>query len=193
MVDGVASLTTLVHSMLAQGRWVDRPGTNFCDGGAPYYDSYETRDGLYMAVAPIEPRFYELMVEGLGLRIEDLPDRDDPANWPRLKRLFADIFRTRTRAEWTEVFDGTDACVTPVLSITEATVHPHNTARGTYPGAFGVTQPAPAPRFGRTPGRISGPPPLPGADSYSVLLDWGFTAREADRLVSADIVQQKRP
>jgi alpha-methylacyl-CoA racemase len=190
MVDGVASLTTLVHSMLAQGRWVDRPGANFCDGGSPYYDSYETSDGRYMAVAPIEPQFYAIMVEGLGLRAEDLPDRDDPANWPRLKRLFADIFRTRTRAEWTEVFDGTDACVTPVLSITEAPGHPHNAARGTYPRAFDVTQPAPAPRFDRTPGRIAGPPPLPGADSHSILLDWGFPSPEADRLVSGGIVQQ---
>ncbi|WP_433461922.1 CaiB/BaiF CoA transferase family protein [Spirillospora sp. CA-128828] len=190
MVDGVASLTTLVHSMLAQGRWTDRPGTNFCDGGAPYYDSYETSDGRYMAVAPIEPHFYAIMVERLGLRVEDLPNRDDPANWPRLKRLFAGIFRTRTRAEWTEVFDGTDACVTPVLSITEAPGHQHNEARGTYPRAFDVTQPAPAPRFGRTPGRIAGPPPLPGADSRSVLLDWGLPAPDAERLISAGIVQQ---
>nr|BFE38964.1 CaiB/BaiF CoA-transferase family protein [Actinomadura rugatobispora] len=191
MVDGVASLTTLVHSMLAQGRWADRPGTNFCDGGAPYYDTYETSDGRYMAVAPLEPRFYAIMVARLGLRADDLPDRDDPANWPRLKTLFADIFRGRTRAEWTEVFDGTDACVTPVLGITEAPGHPHNAARGTYPRAFDVTQPAPAPRFSRTPGRISGPPPLPGADSRSVLLAWGFPAEEVDRLLSAGIVQQK--
>ena len=188
MVDGVASLTTLVHSMLAQGRWVDAPGTNFCDGAAPYYDSYETADGRYMAVAPIEPRFYALMVERLGLRPEDLPDRDDPANWPKLKHLFAEVFRTRTRAEWTDVFDGTDACVTPVLSITEAVGHPHNVARGIYSRAFDVTQPAPAPRFDRTPGGIAGPPPLPGADTLPVLADWGFTAPEAERLVADGVV-----
>ena len=190
MVDGVASLTTLVHSMLAQGRWADRPGTNFCDGGAPYYDSYETRDGGYVAVAPLEPRFYAIMVGKLGLRLGELPDRDDPASWPHLKRLFADVFRTRTRAEWTEIFDGTDACVTPVLSITEAVEHPHNVARGTFPSAFGVTQPAPAPRFGRTPGRIGGPPPLPGADSASILTGWGFTAAETKRLLTAGVVEQ---
>jgi alpha-methylacyl-CoA racemase len=190
MVDGVASLTTLVHAMMAQGRWVDEPGVNVCDGSAPYYDSYETRDGRYMAVAPLEARFYAIMVERLGLRLGDLPDRDDPANWPQLKRLFAGIFRTRTRAEWTEVFDGTDACVTPVLGIAEAAGHPHNVARGTYPRAFGVTQPAPAPRFTRTPGRIGGPPPLPGADSVAILTGWGFTAAETRRLLAAGVVEQ---
>ncbi|MWA00969.1 CoA transferase [Actinomadura sp. LD22] len=191
MVDGVASLTTLVHSMMAQGRWIDEPASNFCDGAAPYYDSYETSDGRYMAVAPIEPRFYALLVEGLGLDIAELPDRDDPANWPELKRLFAEIFRTRTREEWTEVFDGTDACVTPVLSVTEAVRHPHNVARGSYSRAFGVTQPAPAPRFDRTPAAIAGPPPLPGAHSREVLLDWGFSPAEARGLITGGAVEQR--
>jgi alpha-methylacyl-CoA racemase len=191
MVDGVASLTTLVHSMMAQGRWTDEPSANFCDGAAPYYDSYETSDGRYMAVAPIEPRFYALMVERLGLDLDELPDRDDPANWPELKDLFAKIFRTRTRAEWTEAFDGTDACVTPVLSITEAAGHPHNVARGTYRRAFGVTQPAPAPRFDRTPARIAGPPPLPGAHSHEVLVEWGLSPSEVEALVADGVVEQR--
>ncbi|MFV2177717.1 CaiB/BaiF CoA transferase family protein [Actinomadura sp. LOL_016] len=191
MVDGVASLTTLVHSMMAQGRWTDAPGSNFCDGAAPYYDSYETGDGGYMAVAPIEPQFYAIMVELLGLNLAELPDRDDPANWPALKELFARIFRTRTRAEWTDVFDGTDACVTPVLSVTEAVRHPHNVARGTYERAFDVVQPAPAPRFDRTPAGIAGPPPLPGADSLRILMDWGFTSSEAADLMTGGVVQQR--
>jgi alpha-methylacyl-CoA racemase len=188
MIDGVASMTTLVHSMIAQGRWHDPPGSNFCDGGAPYYDSYQTSDGLYLAVAPIEPQFYAAMVDKLGLSLDALPDRDDPANWAGLKKLFAGIFRTRTRAEWTELFDGTDACVTPVLSFGEAVMHPHNVARKTFATAFGVTQPAPAPRFDGTPGGISSPPPLPGANSRAVLCDWGVSETDIDALVTAGVV-----
>ena len=188
MIDGVASMTTLVHSMIAQGRWHDPPGTNFCDGGAPYYDSYETSDGLYLAVAPIEPQFYAIMVDKLGLTLDTLPDRDDPANWAELKDLFAGIFRTRTRAEWTDLFDGTDACVTPVLSFAEAVVHPHNVARQTFTTEFGVTQPAPAPRFDGSPGAISSPPPLPGSNSRAVLVDWGVSDTDIDALLTAGVV-----
>ena len=188
MIDGVASMTTLVHSMIAQGRWHDPPGTNFCDGGAPYYDSYETSDGLYLAVAPIEPQFYAIMVDKLGLSLDALPDRDDPANWAELKDLFAGIFRTRTRAEWTDLFDGTDACVTPVLSFAEAVVHPHNVARQTFTTEFGVTQPAPAPRFDGSPGAISSPPPLPGSNSRAVLVDWGVSDTDIDALLTAGVV-----
>jgi alpha-methylacyl-CoA racemase len=188
MVDGVASLTTLIYSMSAQGRWVDNPGTNFCDGGAPYYDSYATADGRYVAVAPIEPQFYADLVAKLGLSLDDLPDRDDPANWPALKERFVAIFQTKTRDEWTEIFDGSDACVTPVLSFTEAGQHPHNAARQTIVEAFGVVQPAPAPRFSRTPGSVGGPPPRPGGDSVEVLADWGFSASEIEELRACGVV-----
>lgn len=193
MVDGVASLTTLIYSMTAQGRWTGEPGTNFCDGGSPYYDSYQTSDGRYLAVAPIEPQFYAVLLDKLGLSAEELPDRDDPANWPRLKKLFADIFITRTRDEWAELFDGSDACVTPVLSFAEAPQHPHNTARRTMVRDFGVTQPAPAPRFSRTPGAIAGPPPAPGAQSAQILLDWGFGRPEVDALLAAGAVLTAGP
>lgn len=193
MVDGVASLTTLIYAMTAQGRWVDEPGTNFCDGGSPYYDSYQTSDGRYVAVAPIEPQFYAVMVDKLGLSLEELPDRDDQANWPTLKKLFADIFITRTRDEWAEIFEGSDACVTPVLSITEASRHPHNAARRTFVEAFGVTQPAPAPRFSRTPGTIAGPPPAPGGQSAEVLLDWGFPRSRVDELLASGVVLTPEP
>jgi alpha-methylacyl-CoA racemase len=188
MTDGVASLTTLIYSMTAQGRWVDQPGVNFCDGGSPYYDSYETADGRYVVVAAIEPQFYAALLDKLGLSAADLPDRDDQANWPRLKKLFADIFITRSRDEWTEHFDGSDACVTPMLTFSEAPGHPHNAARGTIVEAFGVTQPAPTPRFSRTPGAIAGPPPAPGAQSAEVLLAWGFPAEKVDELLAAGTV-----
>jgi alpha-methylacyl-CoA racemase len=190
MVDGVASLTTLIYAMTAQGRWVDEPGTNFCDGGSPYYDSYETADGRHVAVAPIEPQFYAVMLDKLGLSAVDLPDRDDRANWPRLKKLFADIFVTRTRDEWAEIFDGSDACVTPVLSFTEAPAHPHNVARETFVEAFGVTQPSPAPRFSRTPGTIAGPPPAPGAQTAEALLAWGFPQSSVDQLLASGAVSE---
>ena len=158
MVDGVASLTTLIYSMAAQGRWtMDAPGSNFCDGGSHYYDSYETSDGKFVAVAASEPQFYAVLVEKLGLDLGTLPDRDDPANWPELSKIFAEVFRTHTRAEWEGVFDGTEACVTPVLSFAEAREHPHNVARGTFVEDFGIVQPAPAPRLSRTPAAIAGP------------------------------------
>lgn len=188
MIDGVMSMTTLVHTLIAQDRWSEPAGSNFCDGAAPYYDTYLTSDGSYLAVAPLEPQFYTVMVERLGLTLGELPDRDDPANWVALKELFAGIFLTRTRAEWTEVFDGSDACVTPVLSFSEAVVHPHNVARNAFATAFGVTQPAPAPRFEGRPGTISGPPALPGADSRAVLSDWGMSDDDIDSLVAAGAV-----
>ena len=189
MVDGVASLTTLVYAIAAQGRWtMDAPGTNFCDGGSPYYNSYETADGRYLAVAATEHQFYALLVERLGLVLEQLPDRDDPANWPGLKKQFADVFRTRTRDEWTAVFEGTDACVTPVLTFTEAREHPHNVARGTFVEAFGVVQPAPAPRLSRTPAAIAGPPPRPGAHSREILTEWGVDAARIDALFASGAV-----
>jgi alpha-methylacyl-CoA racemase len=189
MVDGVASLTTLIYAMTAQGRWtLDEPGTNFCDGGSPYYDSYETSDGRWVAVAPIEPQFYRVMVDKLGLSPDDLPDRDDKANWPALKELFAGIFRTRTRDEWAKLFDGSDACVTPVLSFAEAVRHPHNVARHTFVEAFGVTQPAPEPRFSRTPGTIASAPPVPGAQSAEVLLAWGLPQLSVDELLASGAV-----
>lgn len=191
MVDGVASMTTLIHAMNAQGRWqMDRPGTNFCDGGSPYYDTYRTADGLYMAVAPIEPQFYAEMITLLGLEITEIPDRRDPANWPALRTILTDLFTTRTRAEWTELFDGTDACVTPVLSFTEALDHPHNVARQTYVEVDGIRQPAPAPRLSATPGAISSPPPLSGEHTRAALKDWGFDDEAIDALVTDGVVKQ---
>jgi alpha-methylacyl-CoA racemase len=190
MVDGVASLTTLVYAMAAQSRWtMDAPGSNFCDGGSPYYNSYETSDGRFVAVAATEPQFYAILVERLGLAAEELPDRDDPANWPRLKELFAKVFGSRSRDEWVAVFDGTDACVTPVLTFGEAREHPHNVGRGTFVEAFGVVQPAPAPRLSRTPASIAGPPPRPGAHSREILAEWGLDASRIQALLDSGAVR----
>lgn len=192
MVDGVASLTTLIYSMTAQGRWkLDRPGTNFSDGAAPYYAVYETADGKFLAVAPIEPQFYAIMIDLLGLSLDALPDRDDPANWDALKDLFAGIFRAKPRAHWTALFDGTDACVTPVLGFAEARQHPHNVARRTFVEEFGVVQPAPAPRLGGTPAAITRPPAVPGAHSREVLLDWGLATERVGTLIDSGVVTER--
>jgi alpha-methylacyl-CoA racemase len=194
MVDGVASLTTLIYAIAAQGRFtMDAPGSNFCDGGAHYYNSYETADGRFLAVAATEPQFYALLVDKLGLDLAVLPDRDDPANWPELTKVFADVFATRSRDEWQEVFEGTDACVTPVLSFAEAREHPHNVARGTFVEEYGVVQPAPAPRLSRTPAAIAGPPPEGGEHSRQILADWGFASARVEALIGSGTVISTSP
>src|SRR3954452_19290344 len=194
MVDGVASLTTLVYAMAAQGRWtMDAPGSNFCDGGSPYYNSYATADGRFGAVAASEAQFYALLVKGLGLDASELPDRDDPANWPGLKDLFAAKFASATRDELMAGVDGTDACVTPVPPFGEARTHPHNVARGTFVEAFGVVQPAPAPRLSRNPAAIAGPPPRPGAHSREILEDWGIPLDRIEALLGGGAVVLRAP
>lgn len=148
MTDGSALLMAMIHTLLAQGSWQDRRGMNVLDGGAPYYDVYETADGRHVALGAIEPKFHAEMLERLGLAEDPrFARRDDPAAWAGLKDQIAARMRTRTRDQWDVVFDGSDACYAPVLSLREASSHPHNTARGTFMEASGVTQPAPAPRY----------------------------------------------
>lgn len=177
IVDGASSLTGLLHGMMASGKWNDRRGENMLDGGQPWYDTYETADGGYMAVGALEPKFYAELVALLGLP-EDVARRDDPSTWPQLRAAIAEAFAARTRAEWTEVFDGTDACVAPVLSLNEAASHPHLQARQTFIEVGGVTQPAPAPRFSRTANAFPEAPVEPGADTSEVLEKWGVPGVE---------------
>ena len=156
MVDGSASLMTLAYERLMLGRWRDERGVNSLDGGAPWYDVYETYDGRYMAVGCNEPQFYRVFLTTLGLEPEKVPDRANRAHWPALRALFARCFAERTREEWTALFEPTDACVTPVLSMTEAPGHPHNVARGTFRLFEGHMIPGPAPRFGGERGEVAG-------------------------------------
>ena len=146
MVDGVAVLGRMIHTLHGTGHWNDRRAANLLDGGAPFYRTYRCADGAYVAVGALEPQFYAQLLAGIGLDAGSLPDRDDPAQWPALQEVFSAAFAARTRQEWTDVFADTDACVTPVLSLREAPEHPHARARGT----FDVDgRPAPAPRFRR--------------------------------------------
>ena len=152
MVDGAALLAQLMHSMRARGAWRDERASNLLDGGAPFYDTYICADGKFIAVAALEPRFFAALVQGLGLTDVDLARQSDVTYWPELRRRFTEIFASRTRDEWSAHFAGTEACVTPVLSFTEAVAHPHLAHRQTYVVADGVTLSGTAPRFSRTPG-----------------------------------------
>ncbi|OMC33126.1 carnitine dehydratase [Mycolicibacterium fortuitum] len=168
IVDGTVSLTGFLHGFLASGRWRDERGVNLLDGGMPWYDTYATSDGRWMAVGALEPQFYQLFTELLELTPE-VARRDDPARWPDLRAAIAAAFASRTQAEWSAVFEGTDACVAPVLSLTEAYRHPHLLARGAFEEVDGVMHAAPAPRFSRTGSRRPSPPRPAGADTRAVL------------------------
>ena len=189
IVDGTATLATMTYSLLASGLWSDKRGTNLLDTGAPYYDVYETADGRHMAVGPLEPKFYAEFITLLfdGEPPAGLPAQNDVAGWPALRAAFARRFASRTQAEWAKVFEGSDACVSPVVPLAEAPAHPHLAARGTFTEVDGITQPAPAPRFSRTPGR-AGRIATPGAHSREVLLAWGVP--DPDALLADGVVTQ---
>ncbi|MEU6851333.1 CaiB/BaiF CoA-transferase family protein [Actinacidiphila alni] len=176
IVDGTAHLSTMIHALLAAGAWQDRREANLLDGGAPFYGVYETADARHMAVGALEQRFYDTFTTLLELAPADAALRADPARWPQLRAAVAARFRTRTREEWTRVFEGSDACVAPVLSLREAPEHPHLAARGTFTEAAGTVQPAPAPRLSATPGALRRPPALPGAHTAEVARDWDAPA-----------------
>jgi len=236
MVDGSALLTSFLYGLRAAGAWQDERGTNLLDGGAPFYDTYQTADGRYVAVGALEPKFYAALLAGLGLagakpadagpgetvqaktrqakterretgqgeteRREtgqaqtgpgetgdvSLPGQYDRAGWPVLRARLAEAFLGRTQAEWAEVFAGTDACVAPVLGPALAPAHPHNAERGTFIEVGGVVQPAPAPRFGRTPAGRPQPPPRPGADTDAVLTGLGYSAAQITALRASGAV-----
>jgi alpha-methylacyl-CoA racemase len=188
MVDGAALLTTMLHEIRGLSLWHDERGTNSMDTGSHYYNVYETSDGEFVAVGAMEPRFYRSFMTGLGFAEGDIPPQDDQSQWEPLKGRVAEILRSRTRAEWLQIFDGTDACVTPVLTLREAPSHPHNRARATFVEVGGVVEPAPAPRFGRTPAPPPHPPPGPGVHATETLVRWGLTQTEIDLLVDAGVV-----
>jgi alpha-methylacyl-CoA racemase len=187
MVDGAASLMTLMFGLHAAGRWVDRRGENLLDSGAPFYDVYETADRKFVGVGSLEPKFYRELLRLSGLENEKLPAQHDASAWPAMKDRLATIFRTKTRDEWCRIMEGSEVCFAPVLTMSEAPAHPHNRHRGTFLEENGVIQPAPAPRFSRTPGAIQRPPSVPGADTETALRDWGFSVEEVQRLLASGV------
>ncbi|WP_308290235.1 CaiB/BaiF CoA-transferase family protein [Mumia sp. zg.B53] len=199
IVDGTAHLLTMITNLQQVGAWNDARGTNLLDSGAPFYDVYETSDGRWMSVGALEPQFYAEMVRLLGLDVPadvalpdpPLPDRNDPRVWPELRARLAARFAERTQAEWAEVFEGTDACVAPVVPMRDAPQHPHLAARGTYVEHDGVVQAAPAPRFSRTPATLGRPPARPGAHTREALAAWGVG--DVDALVASGAVVQNDP
>ncbi|MFC3674906.1 CaiB/BaiF CoA transferase family protein [Ferrovibrio xuzhouensis] len=174
IVDGVSSLMSFVYGYMAGGYWSERRGTNILDGSVPWYASYETSDGRYIAIAAVEARFYRQLVEKLGLGEAEIGKQHDRSAWPGLKQTFADIFRTRTRQDWSDLLEGTDVCFAPVLTPQEVPLHPHIRARGNFIEVDGIIQPGPAPQFSRTPGAVQGPPPQPGQHTAAILAEWGF-------------------
>jgi len=191
MVDGISTLMAMIHGLLAQGLWRDERAANFLDTACHYYDTYECADGKFVAVGAIEPKFYKNLLQALDLADDpQAASQLEPADWPALKEKFAAIFRTRSRNEWCEILEGYDACFSPVLSLGEAYYHPHIKARGTFLYEKDLIQPAPAPRFSRTPAQVQGPPVVPGSHTIQTLTDWGFKAEKVQHLLTKGAVLQ---
>jgi alpha-methylacyl-CoA racemase len=183
MVEGASLLAVMFAGFLGGGTWSEQRGVNILDTGAPWYNVYETKDGKYVSIGAIEERFYKELLARLQLAENDFP-QNDRAKWPLHKAAFTTAFKAKTRDEWVKVFEGSDACFAPVLSWSEAPRHPHNRARSAFVSVKRVEQPAPAPRFSRTPGEVQRPPPERGEGGGQALADWGLAAEQVKRLTS---------
>lgn len=188
MTDGAALLGAMMYGLRAQGSWSGQREANLLDGGAPFYDSYACLDGKFITIGAIEPQFFATLLHLTGQEDPLFTKRWNKANWPALKERFAALFATRTRDEWCRLLEGTEVCFAPVLDLTEAPRHPHNTARRTFVEIDGVTQPSPAPRFSRTAPATPGAPSSPGADSEAILADWGFARQSIEALRNANVL-----
>ncbi len=182
MVDGTATLMSMIWGLKQIGAWKEEHGTNVLDTGAPFYDTYETKDGKYVSLGSLEPQFYAELLARTGLDAEELPAQMDASGWDTLRTRFTDLFLTKTRAEWDELLLGTDACYAPVLTMSEATNDAHIKARNTIIERDGVPQPAPAPRFSRTEGEVQRSAPWPGQHTDEALADWGVDGDEVAKL-----------
>ena len=191
MVDGTAALMAMFYSMSASGVFGTERGTNMLDGGAHFYDTYETADGEYISIGSIEPQFYALLMEKAGLDADYFQPQMDRGRWGELKARLTEVFLTKTQAQWCEIMEGSDVCFAPVLNLIDAANHPHNKARNSYQTVGGMLQQSPAPRFSRTQAAEIVPPRVPGEDTAAVLADYGFTEEEIVNLTSADVVAVK--
>lgn len=188
MTDGAATLMAALYGLHGSGYWTDQRESNVLDGGAHFYNAYETKDGKFISIASIESKFYQEFLERTGYEDADHAAHKDRQQWASNRDRMAALFRTRTRDEWCEVLEGTDVCFAPILSMSEAPAHPHNAARKTFVEVDGVTQPAPSPRFSRTPGAIQKGPSRDGADTAEVLGDWGWSADDIARLRDGSVI-----
>jgi alpha-methylacyl-CoA racemase len=188
MTDGAASLMSMIYGFKAAGIWTDERGVNMLDGGAHFYDTYETADGKYIALGSIEPQFYAELRERAGLTESAYDKQHDRSSWPEQKQKVAAVIKTKTRDQWCALMENTDVCFAPVLTMEEAPHHPHNKARETFVEIAGVVQPNVAPRFSRTPSAVQGPPPTIGANTQEALADWGFSADEIRGLTSTGAI-----
>ena len=182
MVDGASVLMTMMYGMLHMGMWKDERGVNLLDTGSHFYDTYETSDGKYVSIGSIEPQFYALLLEKTGLASAELPKQMDRDKWPEMKERITEIFKTKTRDQWCVIMEGSDVCFAPVLSMSEVDEHPHIKHRDTYVEIAGVKQPAPAPRFSRTPPEVVRPPAHRGQHTDEALADWGFSTSDVEKL-----------
>jgi alpha-methylacyl-CoA racemase len=189
MVDGAASLMTLFFGLKAMGIWTGRWGENLLDTGAHFYNVYETKDGKYISIGSVEPKFYAELLRLLGLKEENVPHQMDREKWPEMRERFEALFKTKSRDEWCALMEGTEVCFAPVLSMDEVQKHPHNKARRTFIEIDGVVQPGPAPRFSRTKPQIQGPPCKSGQHTEEALTEWGFTAEEIRELRECGVIK----
>lgn len=188
MVDGTALLTAGIHGMLAEGMFHEKRGETILNGGAPFYAVYECADGEHVTIGSLEPQFFAELVERLDLDMDAFGDRDDPLQWPAQRAMLESIFKTRTREEWADALQDTDVCFAPVLRMTEAPSHPHNVERGVFIDVDGFVQPAPAPRFSRTPPGGCAPSPAPGTHTDVILKDCGLSDDDIQRLYAAGAI-----
>jgi alpha-methylacyl-CoA racemase len=188
MSDGAASLMAMFYGFKAGGMWSEGRRSNLLDGGAHFYDTYQCSDGGWISIGSIEPQFYLLLLEKTGITDPQFQHQMSREEWPELRDKLAAVIRTKTRDEWCDLMDGTDVCFAPVLSMAEAPAHAHNAARETFVEVAGVVQPAPAPRFSATPGKIQGPPPSVGGHNDTALADWGFSAEAIANLKTSGAI-----
>ena len=191
MVDGAAYLMGAIWGLRGMGGYHEERGTNLLDTGSPFYDVYETADGGWVSIGSIEPQFFAELLERTGIEHDDLPHQMDRSGWPLLRERLTAAIKAKTRAEWVDALDGTDVCFAPVLPMSEAKEHPHVRARGIIVEHDQIDQPAPAPRFSRTPPEIQGPAALPGEHSEAVLVDWGFDDDEVAALLESGAVTRR--
>lgn len=188
MLDGSALLMTMMYELLGRGQWDERREANMNDGGAHFYDVYETADSKYVSVGAMEPKFFAELLQRVGMDPQELPNQWNKAEWPAAKKRLTEVFLTKTRQEWCDLLERTDVCFAPVLTMTEAIHHPHNVERGVFTEVNGIVQPAPAPRFSRTPGEVQGPPAAPGQHTDQVLAQVGLSSEQIAALRASGVV-----